>query len=84
MDLGNGDFVGVIDNAKSIQEPNDYTNHHDDIKNLLNFTIHRDVGIDKPEQYADYDQGYYDRYEWHNGLWIWISLYGNDEPGRSR
>ena len=57
-DLRDLDIVGMRDDAKGIQQPHHDTNHDDGVKNFFDLAVHRDVGIDQPEQHADDDQSY--------------------------
>lgn len=56
MDLRDADVASVIDDAKGRQQPHDHADDHDDVENLFDLRIHRDVGVDQPEQHADDDQ----------------------------
>jgi len=57
MNLGNPYFISVVDNAKGIKEPDHHADHDHDIQDLLDFPVHGNVGVDQPEQYANYNQG---------------------------
>ena len=46
----------MIENAEGKQQPHDDANHHDDIENFFYLSVHRNIGIDQPEQHADDDQ----------------------------
>jgi hypothetical protein len=43
--------------AKGRQQPDDNTDHHDYIDNLFYLSVHRNIGVDEPEQYADDNLG---------------------------
>jgi hypothetical protein len=60
------DVSSVIDNSKGVQQPDDDANHHDNVEDLFDLSVHRDVGIDKPEQHAHDNQRYDDRNQRHN------------------
>jgi hypothetical protein len=53
----NTDVSTVIENAKGIEQPDDDTNHHHDVEDLFDLSVHRDVVVDQPEQHADDYQG---------------------------
>jgi hypothetical protein len=55
LNLREADLVRVIKNAEGDQQPHDDADHHDDIENVFDLPVHRDVGIDQPEQHADDD-----------------------------
>ena len=61
----------MTDDAKGAQQPHDHANHHDDVEDLFDFCIHRDVGVDQPEQYAHDDQSDDEIYQRHNIILIW-------------
>jgi hypothetical protein len=56
LDSRNTDIVGVIENAEGKQQPYNDANHHDNVENFLDLSVHRNVGINQPEQYPDDDQ----------------------------
>ena len=56
-DLRHMDVARMIDDAEHGQQPHDDTNHHDDVENFFDFSVHRNVGIDEPEQHTDDDEG---------------------------
>jgi len=43
--------------TKDGQKPQDDANNDDDIQDLLNLSVHRQVGIDYPKEHADNHQG---------------------------
>jgi hypothetical protein len=47
--------IRVAENTESGQEPNDDANHHDNVEDLLDLPVHGNVGINQPEQHANYD-----------------------------
>jgi len=51
----------VTQNAKGRQKPYDHANHHNNIEDLLDLPVHGNVVVDEPEQYANYDESYYER-----------------------
>ena len=63
MDLRNTDVAAVIENPEGIQQPDDNTDYDNDIEDLFDLAIHRDVIVDQPEQDADHDQGDDERYQ---------------------
>ena len=52
----NPDISTMIENAEGVQQPHDDANHHDDVENFFDLSVHRDVGVDQPEQHTDDDQ----------------------------
>ena len=70
MDLRNLNFVCVIDDTECIEQPNHHANNDNDIENFFNFAVHRDVGIDQPEQNSNYNQSYDERNKRHKILMI--------------
>src|SRR5580700_8447715 len=66
MDLRNFDVSGVIDDSERVQHPDDDANHHDNVEDLFNLPVHRDVVIDYPKQHSHDDQRHYDRNQRHN------------------
>ena len=38
------------ENPEYLEEPNNYNNHNNDVENVFDFVIHRDIIIDKPEK----------------------------------
>jgi hypothetical protein len=61
-DLGDADIAGMIDDAEGIQQPHNDADHDDDVENLFNLSIHRDIVVDQPEQHTDDDQSDDERY----------------------
>jgi len=53
--LRNSYFIGAVDDAKGVEEPNHYADYHDDIKNFLNLAIHGNVRVYQPKQYSHDD-----------------------------
>jgi hypothetical protein len=51
-------LVGVINDPEGVQQPNHHANNHDDIEYILNFAVHRDIGVDQPQQNPDDNQSY--------------------------
>lgn len=48
-------FISAIDDAERVEQPYDHADDYDDIENLLDFAVHRNVGIDQPQQYSNYN-----------------------------
>jgi hypothetical protein len=48
----------MVEHTKGKQQPYDDTDYHDNIQDILDFAIHRDVIIDEPKQHADDNQCY--------------------------
>jgi hypothetical protein len=57
------DIARVIENAEGKQQPHDDANYHDDVENSFDLPVHRDVGINQPEQHANNDQSDDERYQ---------------------
>jgi hypothetical protein len=57
LGLRDMDVSRVMENAEGKQEPNNDANDHDGVKDFFNLSVHRNVGIDQPEQHADDHQG---------------------------
>src|SRR5688572_27337607 len=57
LDPGDANVSRMADDAKGVKQPNDDADHHHDVEDVLNFAVHRDVGVDQPEQHADDDEG---------------------------
>jgi hypothetical protein len=64
-DPRNANVSAVIEDAEGIEEPKYNANHHDDVKDLFDLSIHRDVGVHQPEQHSDNYQSDYKRYKRH-------------------
>jgi len=45
--LLNINIFKVVENPKDLKKPDDDNNHHDNVQNVFDFTIHGDVIIDK-------------------------------------
>lgn len=56
LNLRNLNVPDVAQNPKGSQNPEDHRDNHDDVQNLLNLSVHRDVGINEPQQDSDNDQ----------------------------
>ena len=56
LNARDADASCVAEDAEDVQKPEDNANHDDNIEYLLNLSVHRDVGVDQPEQHADDDQ----------------------------
>ena len=56
MDQRNADVTRAIQHPKGDQQPDDDTNHHHDVEDLLDLPIHREVGVDQPERDPDDDE----------------------------
>jgi hypothetical protein len=69
-DLRHMDVARMAENAKDRQQPHDDTNHDDDVENFFNLPVHRDVGIDQPEQHANDNQSDGDSNQWHGLAWV--------------
>jgi hypothetical protein len=48
------------EDSEDPQEPQDYTNDHDNIQDRLDGARHRNIGIDEPEKNPHHDQDNYD------------------------
>ena len=66
MDLRNLDFIHMVDEAERIQKPDHHADHDHDIQDIFDFTIHRNVSVDQPQQNANDDQSNDERYEGHD------------------
>ena len=56
----------VAEQAKNLQQPDDHNNHYHDIQDSLDFVIHRDHGINKPQNETcdnDYEQNGKERHK---------------------
>jgi hypothetical protein len=51
--------------SKCLQQPDDHRDHDDDIEQALDFAVHRDEGVDEPQQHPNNDQDKYDMDQWH-------------------
>ncbi len=54
--------IGVAQYAECGEQPDDDTDDHHDVEDLFNLGIHGDIGINEPQDYADYDESYYEGY----------------------
>jgi hypothetical protein len=61
LNLRHANIAGVTQNPKNRQKPDDNANHDDDVENLLNFSVHRDIGVYQPKQHANDNQRYDER-----------------------
>ena len=61
LNLWHANIAGVTQYAKNRQKPDDNANHYDHIENLLDLTVHRDVGVYQPKQHANDNQRYDER-----------------------
>src|SRR5450432_4484775 len=68
--LRDTDIAAMAENAKNGQQPHDDADYNHDVENFFNFPVHRDIGIDQPEQHADDDQSDDDRRQWHGVPWV--------------
>ena len=48
---------GVVEDAEAVEQPQDHHDHDDNIEDLFDRRLHRDVGVDQPENNTDDDQG---------------------------
>jgi hypothetical protein len=64
----------VIENAKGKQQPDDDANDDDNVENFFYLSIHRNIGVDEPEQYADDYQGDDERNQWYILPPVWMSV----------
>ena len=55
LDLGNAYVAGAIDHPKGDQQPDDNADHDDDVEDLFDLPIHREISVDQPEQDSDDD-----------------------------
>lgn len=46
----------IPQNSENIEQPKDYYHHHDDIEDLFDLAVHRDVSVDEPKQNSDNDE----------------------------
>lgn len=60
LDLRNTDVSAVMENAEGKQQPYHDANDDDGVEDLFDLSVHRDIGVDQPEQHADDDQGDYE------------------------
>ena len=70
LHLGNPDISRVADHAESVQQPDDDRDDDDGVEDALNRSLHRDVGVDEPEQHANDDKSQDDRDEGHKWPWV--------------
>lgn len=49
--------MGVADDAKGIEQPDDDADQHHHVQDAFDGGVHRNVGVDQPEQDADDDEG---------------------------
>ena len=54
-DLRHLNVARVSDDTEGGQEPYDHTDYNDSVEDLLDFSVHGDVGVDQPEQNANHD-----------------------------
>ena len=47
------DVAGIVDDAEAVEQPQDDHDHDNDVENLFDRRLHRDVGVDQPEYDAD-------------------------------
>jgi len=50
------DLSSVTENPKGRQQPDDNADDHNHVQDVLYLSVHRDVGIDQPEQDTDDDE----------------------------
>ncbi len=62
MNLRHFNIARVIDDSKRIEQPDHDADHYDDVKDLLDLTIHRYVGVNEPKEDADDNEGYDNSY----------------------
>ena len=41
----------MIENTEGEQDPHDDANYHDDVENFFDLPVHRNIGVDQPEQH---------------------------------
>jgi hypothetical protein len=46
---------GMVEDAESVEQPQDDHDYDDDVKDPFDRRLHRDVGVDQPEDHADDD-----------------------------
>jgi len=51
--------------AESLQQPDNDTDHHDGVEDAFDRPVHGNVGIDEPQQHADDDKNDDQIHEWH-------------------
>ena len=56
LDLRHPEVMGVAQNAKDRQEPHHDANHRDGVENIFDLSIHRNAGVDQPEDHPDDDE----------------------------
>jgi len=76
---GQPDVSALPKHTEGIEQPDDHRDHDDDIHNVLNLSVHRDVFIDDPEKHADDEKSYYDCEKRHDLPLFWddVILAGN-------
>lgn len=59
------DVAGIVKDTKTVEQPQDDHDHDNDVEDLFDRRLHRNVGVDQPKNYTDDDQGddYVDK--WH-------------------
>ncbi len=60
MNPGNLDVGCPVKQSEYKKKPKNYADHYNDVEDVLNLSVHRDIGVDQPEQHADDDQGDYE------------------------
>lgn len=55
--FGKMNISGLVEDTEAVQQPEDYHDHDDDVEDLFDRPLHRNVGVDQPEDYANDNQG---------------------------
>jgi len=63
--LWDADVAGMVEDAEGIEQPHDDANDHDNVQDFFDFPVHRDIGVDQPEQHTHDDQGDDKIDQWH-------------------
>src|ERR1035437_8791309 len=64
----NSDAIHIAqtgEHAKDVQQPQDHCDDHRDIQNLLDLAIHRDVGVNQPQEHPNNYQSDHQRNNYH-------------------
>jgi hypothetical protein len=72
--LRNFDVSAVVKYAKGKQDPDNDANHDDGVDNRFDLSVHRNIGVDEPEQYADDNQGENERNQRHRAPSVGMSI----------
>jgi len=62
-ELRHTDVSGMPNHAKGRQQPDNDADHHDDVQDLFDLAVHRNIRIHEPEEHADDDQRDNERYQ---------------------